>query len=58
MAPKKSTSTVETKVETPVVLEEVQAPVVDTPQVVETPMVEVVEVDNFVVVLERLQRFA
>lgn len=58
MAPKKSTSTVETKVETPVVPEVVEAPVVDTPVVPEEVETPVVEVDKFVVVLERLQRFA
>lgn len=57
MAPKKTT--------TKAVVAPVETPVVEEPVVVETPVVDVateetpvVEVDRFVVVLERLQRFA
>jgi chromatin remodeling complex protein RSC6 len=52
MAPKKTTKTVETPVEEQVVVD--VSAVAETPVATET----VVEVDRFVVVLERLQRFA
>lgn len=62
MAPKRSTKSAPVVTETPApVVTETPAPVVETTPVVENAVVETtptVEVDKFVVVLERLQRFS
>lgn len=61
MAPKRSTKSSPVVAETPAPVVDVPAPVVDTPVetvVVESETAPVVEVDKFVVVLDRLQRFA
>ena len=63
MAPKRSTKSSPVVAETPAPVPEVPTPkpvtVVETPEVVvENETLPVVEVDKFVVVLERLQRFA